>query len=227
MAMFRPAPAALLATAILAPASAGAQTTEDEQAWVNLTIQGPVAGPIVYFVEAQPRFGDGVSRLDQLILRGAIGAKVTSRLTLYQGYAHVALPIAGGPDRNEERSFQQATWLVPVRTGELQSRTRLEQRFRSDGNDTGWRVREMLRYELPVKGTSVRPLGSVEAFVHLNDTNWGNESGFDQVRTFLGVEVPLFGKSTAELGYLNQTIDQPGGRTRMNHVASISVFIRH
>jgi len=219
----------LLLPAVLAatPGLAAAQTSQDEQAWINLTVQGPVAGDIVYFLEAQPRLGDGVSRLDQLILRGAVGVRVTPRLTLFQGYAHVAQPIAGGPDRNEERSFQQVTWLPPVATGELTSRTRLEQRFRSDGDDTGWRLREMLRYELPLKGTGVRPLGSVEAFVHLNDTDWGTRHGFDQVRTFLGVEVPIFGKSTAELGYLNQVIDQTGGRTAVNHVASISFFIRH
>lgn len=219
----------LLATvaALTLPVPATAQTTQDEQVWLNLTVQGPIDGKLVYFAEIQPRIGQGVSHLDQLIIRPAIGYRVTPRLTLFQGYAHVFLPIEGAPDRNEDRSFQQASWIVPTAKGELTSRTRMEQRWRSDGNDTGWRLREMLRYELPIKGSKVRALGSVEGFVALNATDWGVRDGFDQVRTFAGVEVSLFGQSTAELGYLNQTINQPAGRTQMIHVASISVFIRH
>ena len=46
--------------------------------------------------------------------------------------------------------FQQATLFVRDLPGELQSRTRLEQRWRTDGRDTGWRLRQMLRYEYPV-----------------------------------------------------------------------------
>ncbi len=67
---------------------------------------------------------------------------------------------------------------------------------------------------------------SSELFWALNDTDWGARSGFDQVRSFGGVEVPVGGKSTLELGYLNQTINDPGGQRRMNHGVSIAAFIR-
>lgn len=61
----------------------------------------------------------------------------------------------------------------------------------------------------------------------LNNTDWGAKGGFDQIPTFLGAELGLKGASTVELGYLNQVIDQRGGNTRINHVASISLFLRH
>lgn len=218
--------AANLALAI--PARAG--TRHDEQAWLNLTTMGPLSGDVVYFAEVQPRVGDGISRLDALLLRGAVGVKLSPAATLYQGYAHVVTPVDGGRDVNEERSFQQLNLALgkPL-GGELSSRTRLEQRWRSDGDDTGWRLRQMLRYERPLKAASdaVNALVYAEGFAALNSTDWGARAGFDQLRSFVGVEVGLPGASSLELGYLNQTIDRTRGRTAMNHVASVTLFHRH
>ncbi len=36
----------------------------------------------------------------------------------------------------------------------------------------------------------------------------------------------MAGKTTIELGYLNQLVNQTGGRRRMNHVLSFSLFAR-
>lgn len=221
---------ALIAAAALCAPLAHAETTQDEQAWINLTAMGPISGDVVYFAEFQPRMGDGISRLDALLLRGAVGVKLSRSATLYQGYAHVITPVDGGRDINEERSFQQLNLaLGKPFGGELSSRTRLEQRWRSNGSDVGWRLREMIRYEHPLKAGSdaVNALVYAEGFVAFNDTDWGARSGFDQLRSFFGAEVGLPGASTLELGYLNQTIDQTRGRTRMNHVASVTLFYRH
>ncbi|WP_176592832.1 DUF2490 domain-containing protein [Sphingobium sp. EM0848] len=210
--------------------SAMARTTQDEQLWVNLTAMGSVSGKLVYFAEIQPRIGDGVSRLDQMLLRGALGWKLSPNLTVYQGYAHAVLPVDGGRDVNEERSFQQLSWTIGKPWGgELSSRTRLEQRWRSDGSDMGWRLREMIRYEKPLKpgSNAVNALIYGEGFVALNSTDWGAKSGFDQARAFIGAELGLGDASTAEIGYLNQTINQRAGNSRVNHVASISLFFRH
>lgn len=218
------------ALVLVAASPAAAETREDEQVWVNLTAMGAIAGDVVYFAEIQPRMGDGVSRLDQLLLRGAVGLKLSPSVTVYQGYAHVVVPTEGGKDMNEERSFQQLNWAMgKLWGGELTSRTRLEQRWRSDGGDTGWRLREMLRYEKPLKpGTNtVNALVYAEGFLALNDTDWGARGGFDQLRSFVGVELGVKDATTVELGYLNQVIDQTRGRTRVNHVASVSLFFRH
>ena len=86
----------------------------------------------------------------------------------------------------------------------------------------------MLRYEKPLKPGSqaVNALVYAEGFAALNSTNWGQRVGFDQLRSFVGAEVKLMGKSTAEIGYLNQLINQRGGNERMNHVASVTLFFR-
>ncbi|MFW2829323.1 DUF2490 domain-containing protein [Sphingomonas sp. ID0503] len=215
-----------LLLSLIAASPTLAATREDEQLWVNATVMGPVAGDLVYFAEVQPRFDQGVSHLGQLLLRPAIGLRLSPAVTVYQGYAHVALPIEGGRDRNEERSFQQVSWTI---SPTLSSRTRLEQRWLSDGNDTGWRVREMIRAETPLGSDrdGIAALGYAEVFVALNDTDWGARKGFDQLRTFAGLELPLKGKSTIEAGYLNQLVDRPRGDKAVNHVASISLFMRY
>ncbi|OAN59025.1 DUF2490 domain-containing protein [Sphingobium sp. TCM1] len=223
---------AILPSACLALLSAPAMaaTSEDEQFWLNLTAMGSVKDELVYFAEVQPRIGDGVSRVDQALFRGALGWKFSPSLTLYQGFAHIVVPTEGGKDVNEERSFQQVSWtLGKPWGGELSSRTRLEQRWRSDGDDMGWRLREMIRYEKPLKAGSdaVNALVYAEGFAALNDTDWGARSGFDQLRSFAGAEIGLPGASTLEVGYLNQLINQRAGNTRVNHVASVTLFFRH
>ena len=217
-----------LASCVGAPAHA--ETSQDEQFWLNLTSMGSIKDDLVYFAEIQPRVGDGISRIDQALFRGAIGWKFSPSVTLYQGFAHIVVPVEGGKDVNEERSFQQINWtLGKPWAGELSTRTRLEQRWRSDGDDMGWRLREMLRYEKPLNPGSdaLNALVYAEGFVALNDTDWGVRGGFDQLRSFIGAEVGLPGASTLEVGYLNQVINQRGGDTRVNHVASVTLFFRH
>ncbi len=100
---------ALSCALIAMAAPAQARTAEDEQFWLNLTAMGPISGDLVYFAEIQPRFGDGVSGVDQTILRGGLGWKLSHRVTVYQGYAHVVLPVDNGRDVNEERSSSRST----------------------------------------------------------------------------------------------------------------------
>lgn len=220
----------LLAPLALSASPLRAATSEDEQFWLNLTSMGSIKGDLVYFAEIQPRVGDGVSRIDQALFRGALGWKLSPAVTLYQGFAHVVVPVDGGHDVNEERGFQQLNWTMGKPWGgELSSRTRLEQRWRSDGDDMGWRLREMLRYEKPLRAGSdaLNALVYAEGFVALNDTDWGARGGFDQLRSFIGAELGLPGASTLEVGYLNQLINQRGGDTRVNHVAAVTLFFRH
>jgi hypothetical protein len=225
---FLPRLAWLLSASLLVASPAVAETRHDEQVWFQAVAQGPVAGDLVYFAELQPRFGQGASQLSQIIVRPAIGVKLGDRVTLYQGYAHVRTPTVTGRDTREHRSFQQLNWSLGRPAGlALSSRTRLEQRWLSSGGDMGWRVREMVRAALPLKpGGKVALLGSVEVFVALNDTDWGAKGGFDRLRSFAGLELPLSGKSTVELGYLNQFVNAPNGRDQMDHVAAVNLMLR-
>ncbi len=214
--------------ACVAP-SAHAAPSQDTQYWFTTLAQGSIKGDVLYLLEVQPRFGGDGTDVNQVILRPAIGVKVNDRLSIYQGYAAVRSPRSGGPDVKEDRSFQQISWTIGrVAGGMLTSRTRLEQRWLSTGDDMGWRAREMVRFALPLthKPRGIAALTFVESFIALNDTDWGARSGFDRVRSFAGVEIPLPGKSTVELGYLNQYVNNRGRRDAMNHVLAVNLMLR-
>jgi hypothetical protein len=222
------APAALSGlAALLAPVAAQAET--DEAVWVNATVQGSIKDRLVYFAEVQPRINDGASELRQLLLRPAIGTKLSDAVTVYQGYARV-IDYREIGDQKENRSFQQITWNVAKGSfGELQSRTRIEERFVEGSGEVGIRLRHMARWELPLE-KKARPIGALawaEGFVALNDTDWGARAGVDQVRLFGGAEIPLFGKSTLEAGYMAQITDLPAGRSRVRHIASLTFQLRY
>ena len=72
----------LLAPLALSASPLRAATSEDEQFWLNLTSMGSIKGDLVYFAEIQPRVGDGVSRIDQALFRGALGWKLSPAVTL-------------------------------------------------------------------------------------------------------------------------------------------------
>jgi hypothetical protein len=217
----------LISVAMFPVAPAAARTEHDEHLWANFTVIGNV-GKFAYFAEVQPRIGNGVSRTQQVLVRPAVGYRLTDTITAYAGYAHVFLPIENGPDNNEERVFGQLNWALPkVAGGAGLLRTRIEHRRLSNGDDTGWRLRQLVRYTHPLGDPKhVRALVQVEGFLALNDTDWGARGGFDQLRTLVGFEVPLFGRSTMDVGYQNQLINDPGGRTRMNHTAAFTFWIR-
>jgi hypothetical protein len=215
-----------LAVALAAPASA--ETVVDQQIWVNATVMGTIGPRLAFFVEVQPRTADGADRLGALLLRSAAGWKYSDALTLYGGYARIVSPVRHGADRHENRIFTQASWTIgKIGAGTLSSRTRIEHRQLLGSEGTGWRVRDMIRYVHPITTPEApRALVWAEPFVAFNDTAWGARKGFDQLRSFAGVEVPIKGKSTVELGYLNHLVNDPAGRRRMNHVASLTLFWR-
>ncbi|USI74358.1 DUF2490 domain-containing protein [Sphingomonas morindae] len=214
----------------LAGTPVAAATRQDGQIWVNLNAQGGLAGRLIYYAELQPRFVDGGARIGQVIARGALGWKLTPRISLYQGYAHVAHPDdALVRDVNEERSFQQLSWdLGRVLGGRLSSRTRFEQRLRSDGRDVALRLREFLRYthRIGPDPQGVAALVSVEPMLALTSADWGPRAGFDQLRTNVGLEIPLTGRTTIEVGYLNQLVNRRAGQREINHIGQVLLALR-
>ncbi len=109
----------------------------DAQLWFNTTLFGSV-GDLAYYAEVQPRFGDDISKLDQFFFRPALGWKINDNLKLYQGYAYVE-DRGGSTVRIEDRSFQEINWTIGEFNGvKASSRTRFEQRWRSDGRDVGF-----------------------------------------------------------------------------------------
>ncbi|NIJ07180.1 hypothetical protein FHS31_000776 [Sphingomonas vulcanisoli] len=216
------------AAALCSATAASAETTQDGQLWGNVTLMSSFGKRGLYFLEAQPRFADGATRLSQLLLRGGIGLQVTDNLGVYAGYLHMLVPVAGGRDNNEERPFIQLMWQMgEVAGGKLSTRTRIEHRSFSRRPGDVVRVRSMIRWSHALtEGKTPRALLWAEPFVALNSQFWSAPAGLDQLRSFVGLELPLAGKSTLEAGYMNQALNDRGPNNRMNHIASFTLFIR-
>jgi len=85
-----------------------------------------------------------------LLVRPALGYALTPRTTFWAGYGWFGTDADGIGRIDENRLWQDLLWRpetnAPLR---MIVRTRLEQRWLDTGDDAGWRLRELLRFELP------------------------------------------------------------------------------
>ena len=227
----RIAAALLLLTFVLGPAQA--ETDDDQGLWLLALGQGSLGSAdqeparLRWWLDVQARFSNEADGFGQSLVRPGIGYVINNQTSLWLGYAWIRTSPSSGPDFDEHRIWQQLIWSGPLRGINFLSRTRLEQRFREDGSDTGWRLRQFLKFAYALPGNpNVSLVGYDELFFGLNDTDWGARSGFDRNRLFLGVGWRL-GKSghSMEIGYLNQYIDSASGNDLMEHILSLNLFM--
>ena len=197
----------------------------DNQAWNAVALAGPVEqdSRLQIWFDGHARFRDDGSELGVSIIRPALGWRFSDRWTFWTGYARVTSHLSG-PDIEEDRLWQQATFpIARVFGGNLSGRTRLEQRRRNTGDQTGHRLRQFVRWARPVSETKLSVIVWAELFVGLNDTDWGQRSGFDQNRLFTGVGWQFTPKLRLEGGYLNNYLDVGPGPT--NHNVSLMLAV--
>ena len=208
----------------MCPASA---QDSDFQAWNAIAIAGPVKedSRVLFWFDGHARYRDDASELGVSILRPALGWRVNDDLDLWAGYARVVSRASGRPDIEEDRAWQQATFPLPsVFGGSLSGRSRLEQRFRETGDDTGWRFRQFIRWGQRIEGTDFSVVVWDELFLNMNDADWGQREGFDQNRLFLGGAWHINDRLRLEGGYLNNVLDTPGTNEQTNHNISFALF---
>lgn len=215
------------AVAALALACAGpaAASEHDTQLWTYATAAGRLAGPVRLDVETVLRFGDDAGGLYEGEFGGMIGYEAAKGVVLWAGYLRVPTYSGGDVVRTEDRFRQQVSAdLGALGGGKLSGRLRLEQRLRSDGDDTGFRLRPQVKWSKPLRaGAATALILSHESFIVLNDTDFGQRSGYERMRNFAGLSTPLVAAIKAEFGYLNQYTIRRGAADRMDHVASFTL----
>ncbi len=217
----------LVGAALLVPTAATASVDQDLQVWATLAGSGSIKGDVVATFDASARIGDDLKRVRQTLTRGTIGVRVRPDLTLSLGYGHTTAYRSGVRDLAEERVYPQVNWTIgKLGQGTLSTRLRLEARFVRPGRDTGWRYRQLLRYQLPLDRAGGPSLViQAEPFFALNTTDWGARAGFDQLRLMAGVSLPVSRTLSVETGYLAQYVNgRP--RDRLNHVVPVTVALR-
>jgi hypothetical protein len=198
-------------------------THAELQAWNALFAQARAApeGGVAAWFDLHARRRGGSS---QLLIRPALGYAFGPSLLVHAGYVAVPTLVDDGDDQLEHRSWQQVIW-APTVTPDLkaQARLRVEQRF-GGGDDVGHRLRGFVRGQWAAS-SRFQLVAWDEAFVQLNDTDWGPVAGFDQNRLFLGI-----GADTAvpgvrvEIGYLHVYLHAVD---RMDHAVMVNVFANY
>lgn len=213
--------------AALTAAPACADTDHNSQAWLAVNTVRTLSERFDATLELHTRVDDSLTGLTQLLVRPSLTYKLRPSLTLTAGYLFFRHDPETGQTTNEHRIWEQIGYTIAQKDGGLRvtGRTRLEQRFTNNGG-TGWRIRQQTRIDAPFHATSkVNAVVWNETFFGLNDTNWGARAGFDQTRTFVGINLPLTGKVRLEPGYLNQFIARRGPNV-MNHVVAVNFNVK-
>ena len=162
---------------------------------------------------------DGVDALDQLLIRPAVGYRLTSRSSVWIGYGYTpGFPATGGV-LTEHRAWQQYLWSRPFARTQLTSRSRLEQRAIEGTDALAWRFRQQVRFARPLSSGRVTAIVWDEVFVHLNSTA-RTAGGLDQNRVFGGVGVIVNPATRVEVGYMNQYLNSFNGPHRSHHILS-------
>ena len=220
-------------TSIALAASAAVIATpavaDETQLWSSVAVNGPAQsdGRLLLWFDGHLRTRNDVEDIGVTIIRPGIGWRATKNIDLWAGYARVVSRADITPDVKEDRIWQQATYkLGALGNVKFSGGTRLEQRFRGTGDDTGWRVRQTLGLEVPFENTpELSFILSNEIFIGLNDADWGQRSGYDQNRAFIGFGYKLAPKLKATAGYLNNNLDLAGGGSRTNHNISLGISL--
>ena len=219
---------------LLALSAARADTVEDSGIWIaafgqgSLEIINPKLQKYRWWFDTHARYRDAGGQFYQGIVRPGLGYSLTGNTAVWLGYAWITTSPVGGEDFDEHRIWQQLTWSTRLDPVTLSTRSRLEQRFLETGDDTGWRFRQLLQLQYPF---SFEPrlslVGYDELFIHLNSTDWGADSGFDQNRLFAGFgwNFDTDRRITGAIGYLNQFTRKPSGDNEMNHILSIYLLL--
>ena len=206
-----------------------AQTNHGGQIWGSIQVTAPIADDLFVSAEIQPRFSTANATTAPItVIPPVLSWRKSESLILSGGYLYAFIDGARLPrDLHESRFFQQASYrLGAIGRFGIRAQTRLEQRRRSTGDQWNVRVAQQLLVAKPLtKKESGGPVGvvSMELYWNLTEADWGARKGYDDLWTFVGVQVPVASSAALELGYLNQRQRAIGGRANMNHGAVIGV----
>ena len=204
--------------------------TSENGGWATFILTGPVGttekkSRWYWWLDGQYRYLDTDSNPRQAVIRPAIGFAANDTLKLWAGYAYLQLRISNVGTADEHRLYQDAIWRLKAGSNStVMLRSRIEERWIERFSDVGWRFRQLAMLQRPFNFNSkFSAILSEELLISLNDTDWGERSGFDQNRLFIGIGYQLNPIASLQVGYQNQYIDNVRGSDLMNNLAMLGV----
>ena len=193
--------------------------SHDGQFWFPLYNRFSITDKVKGWFEVNPRFGEDMSEINQLLIRPALGYQILPNLSLWQGYAWVTNYEPRFSD--EHRLYQQLSYRKGFTKVNLSTRTRMEERFIRSARGVALRGRQFIRVNFPLDDRNQWAFVVYnEVFVTLNTIRNGPRAGFDQNRLFVGINRKINRHLNVDVGYQNQSINTRGPRfvDAMNHI---------
>lgn len=205
---------------------------ESAGSWVQVVGEGslgvidPSLQKARVWLEGQSRWNDDWNHWYQGMARAAVGYSINDHATVWLGYTYLPTQNLGRPFIAQQDVWPAFRYILPTDWGTFMFRTMWETNFLR-GDQVRERPRQMIRFTHPMEfEPKLSLIAWDEVFVRVNTTPWGGKSGFDQNRAFLGLGWTFSPNVRAELGYLNQYIDNNLHTAEtMNHLILSSLFI--
>lgn len=222
----------LLFLCVLSLSAAADDLTEDSGAWLQAVAEGSMAfiAPSLkngrVWMEGQTRFDRDWSHWYQGMMRTAMGYSLSNRASLWAGYTWLPTQNIGKAYIAQQDIWPAFRYVLPTDIGTFMFRSMWETNFLR-GDQLRERPRQMIRFMHPFEFEPQLSLITWdEAFYRVNSTDWGGKSGFDQNRAFAGLGWSFNKNVRAELGYLNQYVENADhSAATMRHLGMASVFV--
>jgi len=216
----------LLSILIAGCAASAASAASDSQLWVTTAATMKLSNDWRLSEEITTRFSDNRNGLYEIEANTLLGYRLSKKVTIWAGYTHDPQYAGGNFTTMEHRAREQVTFdnIATVGPGNLSARLRTEQRWRSNADGTGWRVRPFVRYTIPFqKGGRAGVTFTSEPFFNLNTTSFQAKSGLDRIRNLIAFTTPLGKHFSGEFGYMNQHIFAVHGPDESDNIAWVSL----
>lgn len=208
------------------------ELAEDTGAWLQIVGEGglqavdPSLEKGRIWLEGQSRFDGNWGHWYQGMVRSAVGYSLSDRATIWAGYTWLPTQNIGKPYIAQQDTWPAFRYILPTEIGTFTFRTMWETNFLR-GDQVRERPRQMIKFMHPFEfEPRLSFIAWDEAFYRVNSTAWGGKSGFDQNRAFSGLGWSFNKNLRAELGYLNQYLDDANHRdAKMHHLGMASLFV--
>lgn len=225
-------PIGFIAVLLSAPSLQAGELLEDGGSWLQIVGEGslgtvdPDWQKARLWLEGQSCWDNDWNHWYQGVMRAAVGYSLSERATIWAGYTWVPTQNVGKASIMQQDVWPAFRYVLPTAIGTVTLRTMLESNF-GQGDEVRFRPRQMLRLMAPIGfEDKLNFVTWDEFFVRVNSTNWGGKSGFDQNRAFAGLGWSFNKNFRAELGYLNQYIEDANHvNATMHHLIMGSLFI--
>ena len=219
-------PLPLRALAGLALVTSTQAFAADTQTWATTTVNVKLGDGWRISEDLAGRFSDNRHGLYEIESNTLIGYSLNQVVTLWAGYTHAPQYSGGDFTTMEQRAREQVTFdsFTNLGPGKLSARLRLEQRWRTGAQGTGWRLRPFVKYSVPIEGKVALNLSS-EPFVDFNTTTFQKKSGLERVRNLVSLSVPFAKSLSGEAGYMNQHGFVSGGPDTSDNIAYFALTL--